>query len=172
MSDKSDVARQATFVASKVSERVFEVDTMKAKLEAGDFKIGAGKTPGLLQGKITPGQKLPGLIPIADDNALLLHDKSLKNWKEAYTKYVGLSKLGALILAGDAEGFSLWAKSKAGAVEHAFAVTISVHTCSSSHSHLSISLRRRGHLYCTRRTRRPRPSFAGSRSSDAAHDLR
>ena len=59
MSDKSDVARQATFVASKVSDRVFEVDTMKAKLEAGDFKIGAGKTPGLLQGKITPGQKLP-----------------------------------------------------------------------------------------------------------------
>ena len=40
MSDKSDVARQSTFVASKVSERVFEVDTMKAKLEAGDFKIG------------------------------------------------------------------------------------------------------------------------------------
>ena len=113
MSDKSDVARQATFVASKVSEKVFEVDTMKAKLEAGDFKIGSGKTAKVLAGRLTPGQKLPGLIPIADDNALLLHDKSLKNWKEAYTKYVSLSKLGAIILAGDAKGFSAWAKSDA-----------------------------------------------------------
>ena len=53
------------------------------------------------------------MLPIADDNALLLHDRSLKNWKEAYTKYVSLSKLGCIILAGTAEKFSEWAKSKA-----------------------------------------------------------
>ena len=59
------------------------------------------------------------MVPIISDNHLLLHDKSLygdhgsRKWKEWYTKYAGMTKMGVIILAGTPENFSEWAKSKA-----------------------------------------------------------
>ena len=59
------------------------------------------------------------MVPIISDNHLLLHDKTLygdhgsRKWKEWYTKYAGMTKMGVIILAGTPENFSEWAKSKA-----------------------------------------------------------
>ena len=119
MADKSELAKQATFLVSKVSKDVYGVDTMTGNLEAGRFKIGAGATDKKVAGRITPGTKLGGMVPIISDNHLLLHDKSLygdhgsRKWKEWYTKYAGMTKMGVIILAGTPENFSEWAKSKA-----------------------------------------------------------
>ena len=97
MADKSELAKQATFLVSKVSKDVYGVDTMTGNLEAGRFKIGAGATEKKIGGRITPGTKLGGMVPIISDNHLLLHDKTLygdhgsRKWKEWYTKYAGIS---------------------------------------------------------------------------------
>lgn len=113
-----ELARQATFVASKVSSDVYGVDTKISHLAEGRFKIGAGKTTTVLAGRITPGKPLPGMVPIATDNHLMLHDNTTygphgsRKWKEAYNHYVSLTKLGCIILAGTAEKFSEWAQSK------------------------------------------------------------
>ena len=69
-----ELARQATWVASKVSSDVHGVDTMVGHLAEGRFKIGAGDTAVMLEGMITPGKPLPGMVPVATDNHLLLHD--------------------------------------------------------------------------------------------------
>ena len=114
-----ELARQATWVASKVSSDVHGVDTMVGHLAEGRFKIGAGDTAVMLEGMITPGKPLPGMVPVVTDNHLLLHDNTLygdhgsRKWKEAYNHYVSLTKLGCIILAGTVEKFSAWAKSKA-----------------------------------------------------------
>ena len=119
MADKSELAKQATFLVSKVSKDVYGVDTMTGNLEAGRFKIGAGATEKKIGGRLSPGTKLGGMVPIISDNHLLLHDKSLygdhgsRKWKEWYTKYAGMTKMGVIILAGTPENFSEWAKSKA-----------------------------------------------------------
>ena len=119
MADKSELAKQATFLVSKVSKDVYGVDTMTGNLEAGRFKIGAGATEKKIGGRLSPGTKLGGMVPIISDNHLLLHDKTLygdhgsRKWKEAYNHYVSLTKLGCIILAGTVEKFSAWAKSKA-----------------------------------------------------------
>ena len=114
-----ELARQATWVASKVSSDVHGVDTMVGHLAEGRFKIGAGDTAVMLEGMITPGKPLPGMVPVVTDNHLLLHDNTIygdhgsRKWKEAYNHYVSLTKLGCIILAGTVEKFSSWAKSKA-----------------------------------------------------------
>ena len=119
MADKSELAKQATFLVSKVSKDVYGVDTMTGNLEAGRFKIGAGATEKKIGGRLSPGTKLGGMVPIISDNHLLLHDKTLygdhgsRKWKEWYTKYAGMTKMGVIILAGTPENFSEWAKSKA-----------------------------------------------------------
>ena len=56
-----ELARQATWVASKVSSDVHGVDTMVGHLADGRFKIGAGDTAVMLEGMITPGKPLPGM---------------------------------------------------------------------------------------------------------------
>ena len=61
-------------MASKVSSDVHGVDTMVGHLAEGRFKIGAGDTAVMLEGIITPGKPLPGMVPIVTDNHLLLHD--------------------------------------------------------------------------------------------------
>jgi len=60
-----ELARQATWVASKVSSDVHGVDTMVGHLAEGRFKIGAGDTAVMLEGMITPGKPLPGMCPTA-----------------------------------------------------------------------------------------------------------
>ena len=72
-----ELARQATWVASKVSSDVHGVDTMVGHLAEGRFKIGAGDTAVMLEGIITPGKPLPGMVPVVTDNHLLLHDNTL-----------------------------------------------------------------------------------------------
>ena len=114
-----ELARQSTFVASKVSADVYGVDTKISHLAEGRFKIGAAGTVKMLQGRLTPGKPLPGMVPIATDNHLMLHDNTIygkhgsRKWKEAYNHYVSLTKLGCIILAGTAEKFSEWAQSDA-----------------------------------------------------------
>ena len=104
-----ELARQATWVASKVSSDVHGVDTMVGHLAEGRFKIGAGDTAVILEGILTPGKPLPGMVPVVTDNHLLLHDNTLygdhgsRKWKEAYNHYVSLTKLGCIILAGTVE---------------------------------------------------------------------
>ena len=98
---------------------MYGVDTKISHLAEGRFKIGAGSTAKVLAGRITPGQPLPGMVPVATDNHLMLHDNTIygphgsRKWKEAYNHYVSLSKLGCIILAGTAEKFSEWAQSDA-----------------------------------------------------------
>ena len=62
-----ELARQATFVASKVSSDVYGVDTKISHLAEGRFKIGAGSTVRMLAGRLTPGKPLPGMVPVATD---------------------------------------------------------------------------------------------------------
>ena len=62
-----ELARQATWVASKVSSDVHGVDTMVGHLAEGRFKIGAGDTAVMLEGIITPGKPLPGMVPIVTE---------------------------------------------------------------------------------------------------------
>ena len=108
-----ELARGAFAIASKVSKEVYEVDTLYGILMRGEAKIGCGRTPELLKGKYTPGVPLKGACPIVTDNHLGLHDKALVDWRSAYVTYAAATTIGAIILAGDAEGFSTWAKSKA-----------------------------------------------------------
>ena len=63
-----ELAGNAFAIGSKVSKNVYEVDTITGILMRGEAKIGAGKTPGLLQGKITPG---PPLEPSAKRASVL-----------------------------------------------------------------------------------------------------
>ena len=106
------LARGAFAIASKVSKEVYEVDTLYGILMRGEAKIGAGITPGLLEGKYTPGVPLKGACPIVTDNHLGLHDAALVDWRSAYGTYAAATTIGAIIFAGDAEGFATWAKSK------------------------------------------------------------
>ena len=46
------------------------------------------------------------------DNHLGLHDAALVDWRSAYGTYAAATTIGAIIFAGDAEGFATWAKSK------------------------------------------------------------
>ena len=46
------------------------------------------------------------------DNHLGLHDAALVDWRNAYSTYAAATTIGAIIFAGDAEGFATWAKSK------------------------------------------------------------
>ena len=107
-----ELSRGAFAIASKVSKEVYEVDTLYGILMRGEAKIGAGKTPGLLKGKYTPGVPLKGACPIVTDNHLGLHDAALVDWRSAYGTYAAATTIGAIIFAGDAEGFATWAKSK------------------------------------------------------------
>ena len=107
-----ELAGGAFAIASKVSKEVYEVDTLYGILMRGEAKIGAGKTPGLLEGKYTPGVPLKGACPIVTDNHLGLHDAALVDWRSAYGTYAAATTIGAIIFAGDAEGFATWAKSK------------------------------------------------------------
>ena len=106
------LAGGAWAIASKVSKEVYEVDTLYGILMRGEAKIGAGKTPELLKGKYTPGVPLKGACPIVTDNHLGLHDAALVDWRSAYGTYAAATTIGAIIFAGDAEGFATWAKSK------------------------------------------------------------
>ena len=107
-----ELAGGAFAIASKVSKEVYEVDTLYGILMRGEAKIGAGKTPELLKGKYTPGVPLKGACPIVTDNHLGLHDAALVDWRSAYGTYAAATTIGAIIFAGDAEGFATWAKSK------------------------------------------------------------
>ena len=107
-----ELAGGAFAIASKVSKEVYEVDTLYGILMRGEAKIGAGITPGLLEGKYTPGVPLKGACPIVTDNHLGLHDAALVDWRSAYGTYAAATTIGAIIFAGDAEGFATWAKSK------------------------------------------------------------
>ena len=53
MARYEELARQATFVASKVSSDVYGVDTKCSHLAEGRFKIGAGATAKVLAGRLT-----------------------------------------------------------------------------------------------------------------------
>ena len=107
-----ELARGAFAIASKVSKEVYEVDTLYGILMRGEAKIGAGATEELLKGKYTPGVPLKGVCPIVTDNHLGLHDAALVDWRSAYGTYAAATTIGAIIFAGDAEGFATWAKSK------------------------------------------------------------
>ena len=107
-----ELAGGAFAIASKVSKEVYEVDTLYGILMRGEAKVGAGNTPGLLKGKYTPGVPLKGACPIVTDNHLGLHDAALVDWRSAYGTYAAATTIGAIIFAGDAEGFATWAKSK------------------------------------------------------------
>ena len=107
-----ELAGGAFAIASKVSKEVYEVDTIYGILMRGEAKIGYGKTPELLKGKYTPGVPLKGACPIVTDNHLGLHDAALVDWRSAYGTYAAATTIGAIIFAGDAEGFATWAKSK------------------------------------------------------------
>ena len=65
-----------------------------------------------MKGKYTPGVPLKGACPIVTDNHLGLHDAALVDWRSAYGTYAAATTIGAIIFAGDAEGFATWAKSK------------------------------------------------------------
>ena len=106
------LAGGAFAIASKVSKEVYEVDTLYGILMRGEAKIGAGNTAELLKGKYTPGVPLKGACPIVTDNHLGLHDAALVDWRSAYGTYAAATTIGAIIFAGDAEGFATWAKSK------------------------------------------------------------
>ena len=54
MARYEELARQATFVASKVSSDVYGVDTKISHLAEGRFKLGAGSTANKLAGRLTP----------------------------------------------------------------------------------------------------------------------
>ena len=107
-----ELAGNAFAIGSKVSKNVYEVDTIIGILMRGEAKIGSGKTPVLLKGKYTPGVPLKGACPIVTDNHLGLHDAALVDWRSAYGTYAAATTIGAIIFAGDAEGFATWAKSK------------------------------------------------------------
>ena len=107
-----ELARGAFAIASKVSKEVYEVDTLYGILMRGEAKIGAGATARLLAGRYTPGVPLKGACPIVTDNHLGLHDAALVDWRSAYGTYAAATTIGAIIFAGDAEGFATWAKSK------------------------------------------------------------
>ena len=107
-----ELAGGAFAIASKVSKEVYEVDTLYGILMRGEAKIGAGTTAKLLEGKYTPGVPLKGACPIVTDNHLGLHDAALVDWRSAYGTYAAATTIGAIIFAGDAEGFATWAKSK------------------------------------------------------------
>ena len=107
-----ELAGNAFAIGSKVSKNVYEVDTLYGILMRGEAKVGAGKTPELLAGKYTPGVPLKGACPIVTDNHLGLHDAALVDWRSAYGTYAAATTIGAIIFAGDAEGFATWAKSK------------------------------------------------------------
>ena len=107
-----ELAGNAFAIGSKVSKNVYEVDTIIGILTRGEAKIGSGKTPELLKGKYTPGVPLKGACPIVTDNHLGLHDAALVDWRSAYGTYAAATTIGAIIFAGDAEGFATWAKSK------------------------------------------------------------
>ena len=106
-----ELAGGAFAIGSKVSKNVYEVDTIIGILMRGEAKIGAG-TAELLKGKYTPGVPLKGACPIVTDNHLGLHDAALVDWRSAYGTYAAATTIGAIIFAGDAEGFATWAKSK------------------------------------------------------------
>ena len=108
-----ELAGGAFAIASKVSKEVYEVDTLYGILMRGEAKIGAGQDAKLLKGKYTPGVPLKGACPIVTDNHLGLHDAALVDWRSAYGRYAAATTIGAIIFAGDAEGFATWAKSKA-----------------------------------------------------------
>ena len=107
-----ELAGNAFAIGSKVSKNVYEVDTIYGILMRGEAKIGAGRTAELLKGKYTPGVPLKGACPIVTDNHLGLHDAALVDWHSAYGTYAAATTIGAIIFAGDAEGFATWAKSK------------------------------------------------------------
>ncbi len=108
-----ELAGGAFAIASKVSKEVYEVDTLYGILMRGEAKIGEGTiTAELLKGKYTPGVPLKGACPIVTDNHLGLHDAALVDWRSAYGTYAAATTIGAIIFAGDAEGFATWAKSK------------------------------------------------------------
>ena len=65
-----ELARQATWVASKVSSDVHGVDTMVGHLAEGRFKIGAGDTAVMLEGVITPAAFRPASNATAGVNAV------------------------------------------------------------------------------------------------------
>ena len=111
---KTLLAEQALFVASKVSEGVYEVDSLTGEIERGEAGIGAGKTGE--KNKATGNPYVPGtdyskasLCPIVTDNHLLLHDRQLGKtalqrehgvgWRDAFRHYVKCTKLGCVVLA-------------------------------------------------------------------------
>ena len=106
-----ELAGGAFAIASKVSKEVYEVDTLYGILMRGEAKFGVG-VERLLKGKYTPGVPLKGACPIVTDNHLGLHDAALVDWRSAYGTYAAATTIGAIIFAGDAEGFATWAKSK------------------------------------------------------------
>lgn len=125
---KTLLAEQALFVASKVSEGVYEVDSLTGEIERGEAGIGAGKTGE--KNKATGNPYVPGtdyskasLCPIVTDNHLLLHDRQLGKtalqrehgvgWRDAFRHYVKCTKLGCIVLAGPPKNFQKWARSEA-----------------------------------------------------------
>lgn len=107
-------AKSAGFIASKVSKEVFAIDTMRGELEQhGSYKIGAGGTRAELDKLGFPKEGTPlGPNSVITDNHVGLHDRTLGNWREGFNRYGGLTKYGAIILAGTVENFQLWAKSQ------------------------------------------------------------
>ena len=82
-----ELARQATFVASKVSSDVHGVDTMVGHLAEGRFKIGAGDTAVMLEGMITPGKPLPSCQTLKSGVCVVsveIHGLLLFNVSRAY----------------------------------------------------------------------------------------
>ena len=76
-------------------------------------RVGAGRTLTLLKGKYARGHRVPGACPIVSINHLGVHLAAHVAWKEGFLTYAATSTAGCIILCGDAEGFSEWAKSEA-----------------------------------------------------------
>jgi len=108
----SELAAGAWAVAAKVSRLPAQVDTLIGLLARGEAKIGAGETAALLRDTYVPGVPLPGPCPIVTSDSLRLADQSLV-WgaKRSFPHYANETAAGVIVLAGDAQGFSIWAQS-------------------------------------------------------------
>ena len=108
-----ELAKGAWAVAAKVSADSQEFDHLSGIIIRGEARVGAGRTLTLLKGKYARGHRVPGACPIVSINHLGVHLAAHVAWKEGFLTYAATSTAGCIILCGDAEGFSEWAKSEA-----------------------------------------------------------
>ena len=95
------------FLTSKFSAEVYDVDTLVAELRRGGvMQIGSGTTPDRLKG-LGDGQS----VKVITNDAVCLHDKALRGWKDHFRHYSDQAQYGCLILLGTVEMYQKWAKS-------------------------------------------------------------